>query len=133
MSKKKREAGPAAEAGRLILEVESPDESVRGDAVRALCPCHAGWELFERHVGVVLRACRDRSRVVRAHALHVFEDAARMQHMGEVDYLVQDAEARMRKKRASRFRPGEAAPSSRRREEVWKLRRHRRGAGDEGV
>lgn len=123
MRRKKKAACPAVDAGRLILDVGSPDECVRGEAVRSLCPCHAGWEAFERHVGVVLHAVRDRSRVVRAHALHVFEDAVRMQLRGEFDYLLQEAEERARKKRASRFRPEEVAPAAKGEAEIFRRRR----------
>lgn len=114
MGRKKEIECGAADAGRLLAELRSPDEAVRADAVRSLCPCHAGWEVFERHVGVVMRALRDESRGVRAHALHVFEDAARMQGSEEFGYYVEEAAERLRKKRASRFRPAETAAEARR-------------------
>ena len=93
---------------RLVEGLGSPDEAVRSRAVRSLCPCHAGWELFERHVGSVARLERDRSRRVRAEALHVFDDAVKMQNDANMVYRVQAAEELTRGKRASRFRPGEA-------------------------
>jgi hypothetical protein len=123
MRRKKHDAAPRVDDDRLLLEVQSPDGDVRGEAVRSLCPCHAGWAVFERHVGVVLRATRDSDRAVRAHALHVFEDAARMQLQGELGYLLQEAEGMLRKKRASRFRPEEGALEVRR---LGKLRRRGR-------
>ena len=73
-------------------------------AVRYLCPCHAGWELFEQHVGVLNRLLKDPSDVVRRHALHVFEDAARMQSRGDLEYCVEAGEKKIGEKRASRFR-----------------------------
>lgn len=85
--------------GRL-QDSQSPDEVVRGDFARALCPCHAGWELFEQHVGVVFRLLRDPSHVVRAHALHVFEDAARMQSAEELHYYLGPGEEKIGEKRA---------------------------------
>ena len=76
--KKKRAACVAVDSERLISELQSSDETVRAKAVRSLCPCHAGWELFERHIGIVSQLEKDHSPAVRAHALHVFEDAVEM-------------------------------------------------------
>jgi hypothetical protein len=86
-------------SGRL-QESQSPNEVVRGDFARALCPCHAGWELFEQHVGLVFRLLRDPSHVVRAHALHVLEDAARMQSAEELHYYLEAGEEKIGEKRA---------------------------------
>jgi len=121
----KRARWPAPDIERLIPDLQSPDDAARGEAVRALCPCHAGWEAFEGHVAEVLRAIRDRSRGVRAHALHVFEDAARMQHAEEFEYDIQEAEEMVRRKRASRFRPEESGLETMRREKIRRRRRRR--------
>ena len=110
----KRSRWPAPDLGRLLPDLQSPDGGARGEAVRALCPCHAGWEAFEGHVRDVLRATRDCDRSVRAHALHVFEDAARMRHAEEIEYYIQEAEGRVRRKQASRFRPEEGEMEARR-------------------
>ncbi|HEV3469180.1 MAG TPA: hypothetical protein VG148_07655 [Pyrinomonadaceae bacterium] len=127
MGRKKHEADPLMDDERLLADVRSPDGEVRGEAVRSLCPCHAGWEAFERHVAVVLRATRDRDRAVRAHALHVFEDAARMQLRGELDYRLHEVAEMVRRKRASRFRPEEEAAEARRLGKVRRLaERYRR-------
>ncbi len=114
MSKKKHAPCDAVDVGRLRADLESPDEAVRAGAVRSLCPCRAGWELFERHVREVLRLEKDRSRFVRANALHVFRDAAKMQTDGELIYRIQFAEEKLRKKCASRFRPEEAESEAKR-------------------
>ncbi|HEX8116203.1 MAG TPA: hypothetical protein VF521_02955, partial [Pyrinomonadaceae bacterium] len=82
----------AFDEGRYASRMCSPEEEERGDAVRSLCPCQVGWGVFEDHVGEVLRALKDRSRGVRAHALHVLGDATRMHHAGEIDYYVAEAE-----------------------------------------
>ena len=120
---KKRARWGAPDIESLLPRLQSHDEEARGDAVRSLCPCHAGWDVFEGHVGRVLRMLRDPSRGVRAHALHVFEDAARMQHADEFEYDIQEAEEMVRRKRASRFRPEESRLETIQRE---KIRRHRR-------
>src|SRR5215207_837340 len=100
----KRSRWPVPEVESLLPDLQSPDEEARGGAVRALCPCHAGWEAFEAHVGEVLRLLRDPSRAVRAHALHVFEDAARMCSAADLDYYREDGEERIGEKRAAHFR-----------------------------
>jgi hypothetical protein len=106
--KKKHAACHAVDSERLISELQSPDETIRAKAVRALCPCHAGWELFEQHIGVVSPLEKDISPAVRAHALHVLEDAMKMHSVGDPGYRRQIAEGMVRKKRVSRFRSEEA-------------------------
>ena len=114
----------AFDEGRHASCIGSPEEEERGGAVRGLCPCYVGWEVFEGHVGEVLRALKDRSRDVRAGALHVLGDAARMQHMGEIDYDVQEAEELLRRKRASHFRPGENGAEEKKIKRLrWRARR----------
>ena len=105
MRKKKRAACVAVDSERLISELQSSDETVRAKAVRSLCPCHAGWELFERHIGIVSQLEKGNSPAVRAHALHVFENAVEMHSVGDPNYRLQIVEEMARKKLASRFRP----------------------------
>lgn len=106
--KKKRAACAAVDSERPIPGLRSPDETIRAKAVRSLCPCHAGWELFEQHLSVVSGLEKDSSPAVRAHALHVLEDAMRMHGVGDPGYRREIAEGMVRKKRVSRFRPEEA-------------------------
>jgi hypothetical protein len=128
---KKRARWAAPDIRRLFTDLEVSDEAVRGDAVRSFCPCHAGWEVFEQHVSVVLQALRDRSRVVRGHALHVFEDAARMQSSGDLRYYLETGEERIGEKRASsRFRSMADRLEARRDRKVKKRKRRYRAAGD---
>jgi len=115
MSKKNRDACQGIDHERLLCELQSPDEAVRARAVRSLCPCHAGWELFEQHVVAVLRLEKDQSPAVRANALHVFEDAARMISVGDPAYRHQLALEKTRGKRPSRFRPDEKKRKPKRR------------------
>ena len=127
MGRKKHAAPAAVDIGRVLADAQSADEEVRGKAVREFCPCHAGWETFERHVTVVSRLTRDASRAVRAHALHVFQDAAEMQSLGDPAHRLQLMEEMTRKKRASRFRPEEAEREERQKGKVKKWRRGRIG------
>lgn len=91
----------------LLVNLQSPDEAVRAKAVRSLCPCRAGWQLFERHMDIVARLKKDPSLAVRTHALHVFEDAGEMQSSGLPTNPREITNDMLRKKRASRFQPDE--------------------------
>ena len=127
---KKRARWAAPDMERLLPDLQSPDEEARGDAVRGLCPCHAGWEAFEGHVSDVLRMLRDPSRGVRAQALHVLGDAARMQHAEELRYYLEAGEEKIGEKGASvRFRSMEERLEARRDRKVRKRKRGYRGAG----
>ena len=112
-----------------LPDLQSPDAEARAEAVRAFCPCHAGWEAFESHVGEVLRALRDPSRAVRAEALHVFQDAAKMRTESDLSYYEADEEdgrGRLGEKRAQRFRSVEERLEARK---VNRARRRRRRHG----
>jgi len=104
----------------ILGNLNVSDEAVRGDAVRYLCPCHAGWELFEEHVGVLHRLLKDPSDVVRRHALHVFEDAARMQSRGDLEYCVEADEEKIGEKRTSCYRSMEQRFEARRARKISK-------------
>jgi hypothetical protein len=117
---KNRAASATSITKRLDRDMQSPDEVVRGDALRSLCPCHAGWEAFEQNVTIVFRSLRDRSRVVRAHALHVFEDAVRMQSVEELRYYLEHGEERIGEKRC-RFRSMQQRLEARRRNKIRRL------------
>ncbi|HWS88708.1 MAG TPA: hypothetical protein VN282_17170 [Pyrinomonadaceae bacterium] len=122
----KRSRWPLTDAESRVPDLKSPDEEARGTAVRAFCPCHAGWEAFEAHVGEVLRAMRDPSRAVRAEALHVFEDAAKMQRAADLAYCEGEGEERIGEKRAQRFR-SLAERLEARRDKRARRRKRRRG------
>ena len=126
----KRASWATSDIRRLVADLQASDEVVRGDAVRSLCPCDAGWEVFEQYVGVVLRLSRDRSHVVRAHALHVFEDAARMQSAGDLRYYLDAGGERIGEKRAAGFRSMEERLEARRNRKIRKRKRRHVAPGD---
>ena len=108
----------------IIADLQVTDEVVRGDSVRGLCPCHAGWDVFEEHVSDVLRLLKDPSREVRRNALHVFEDAARIQSARDLSYSLEPGEEKIGEKRVSaRFRSMEDRIQARRDRQM----RRRRG------
>ena len=94
--------------------------------VRGLCPCHAGWEVFEQHVRDVLRTLKDPNRAVRAHALHVFDDAARMQMDADLRYSLVAGEERIGEKRAFHHRSIQDRIEARRDRRIKKHKDHYR-------
>lgn len=111
----KRARWPKPDIERAVTDLEVSDEMLRGSAVRAFCPCHAGWSAFEEHVSLVLRGLRDSSRIVRRNALHVFEDAARMQLAEDLLYYIEDGEEKIGERRAcARYRSMEQRLEARR-------------------
>ena len=99
---------------RLRSDLESPDDVVRARAVNSLCPCQVGWELFERHREIVARLMKDPCRAVRIHAQHVFDDAAKMDRLGDVEYRFQVVEEKLASKRVGRFGTEEGSEGIRR-------------------
>jgi hypothetical protein len=126
VAKRSRWAAPDIE--RNLSNLQASDEEARGRGVRGLCPCYAGWEVFEAHVGEVLRAMRDPSRAVRAQALHVFEDAARMCSAADLDYYREEGEERIGEKRALHFRSKEQRLEARQRSRSRRRKRRPGGA-----
>lgn len=89
----------------IAAEMTARNEALCDEGVRAFCPCHAGWELFEQNVQVVFHHLRHGSRLARAHALHVVEDAVRMQMAEELRYYVEAGDPKIGEKRAcARYR-----------------------------
>lgn len=105
MSKKKHANCAAVDPMRLLADLESSNEAVRLKALGSLCPCRGGWEIFERHMDVVVRLKKDPNPRVRARALHIFEDAGEMQSSAYPTHRRQVFDEMLRKKRRSRFRP----------------------------
>jgi hypothetical protein len=91
----------------LVVELQSPDELVRNDALGSLCPCRNDWDLFEQHVKDIYRLTRHPSHLVRARALHMLSDATRLQSIDDAEYRFQSVEDALRKKRR-RLSRGEA-------------------------
>ena len=86
-----------------VADTKASDADVRGEGVRGFCPCHAGWEVFEQNIRVVLRGLRDPNRKERADARHVFDDAARMQLVEELKLQFEPGEELIGQKHAQHF------------------------------
>ncbi len=66
----------------LLAELNSPDAAARAKAVRSICPCRLGWRHFEAVLGLLEQLKKDPDPIVRASAIHVFEDADEMDSSG---------------------------------------------------
>ncbi len=107
----------------LVAGMQESEDGVGSDGVRSFCPCHAGWDVFEQNIRIVLRHLKNPNRRVRADALHVFEDAARMQIAQDLKYYVEAGETKIGEKRASaRYRSIQERLEARR---DRKIRRHK--------
>ncbi|HLV81063.1 MAG TPA: hypothetical protein VKT32_12315 [Chthonomonadaceae bacterium] len=69
----------AVDMNALRADLDSPDAATRARAVRSICPCRMGWQHFEEIIGLLERMKKDPDPMVRANALHVFQDAAEME------------------------------------------------------
>jgi hypothetical protein len=62
-------------------QLRSPDEQVRVKALHRVCPCGAGFVVYERFRGEVKRLQKDPSPRVRAAALHAEQDACLIEEL----------------------------------------------------
>ena len=69
------------DVNQIVADFKAPDEVTRGRAVRQVCPCRMGWEVFQDTMEDLSKMTKDPSPYVRAQALHVFEDAYGLQSM----------------------------------------------------
>jgi hypothetical protein len=90
----RRAGAPDADAvARLLAEMRSPDERVRAQAVRQVCPCHVSWDVFAQMRKTVQGLQHDPSPLVRANARHVEEDAREIAALEALREWVMEHEA----------------------------------------
>jgi hypothetical protein len=65
----------------LLAQLRSPDEEMRVKALHRVCPCAAGFLVYERFRGEVQRLQKDPSPRVRAAALHVEQNACLIEEL----------------------------------------------------
>jgi hypothetical protein len=63
----------------MIAGLHSPQPQARIKALHSMCPCAAGFRLYERFRGEVKRLQKDPDPGVRATALHVEHDACEIE------------------------------------------------------
>jgi hypothetical protein len=112
----KRSRSPStADIERLLAEMCSPDEQVRAQAVREVCPCRLPWDAFGQVRQAAKRLQRDPSPLVRANALHVEEDAGEIAAMETLREWIaehdedEEGTTRRQKKRGRRWPVGRGA------------------------
>ncbi len=64
---------------QVLVDLNAPDACTRARAVRNLCPCRVGYAIYEQYMPEVKRLQKDKSLLVRKAALHVEEDAFRLE------------------------------------------------------
>lgn len=70
------------EIDEVLMALKSQDAAARAKAVRSICPCRLGWRHFEAVLGLVGQLKKDPDPIVRASAIHVFDDAAEIDGNG---------------------------------------------------
>jgi hypothetical protein len=101
---------------RTLAAMCSPDENVRTDAVRHLCPCRVPWPVYQQNLGAVQALRKDPSPQVRRAALHLEEDANHLERMEErlrASERRHDEAAAEQRKRSSRGGRGPRGTESR--------------------
>lgn len=79
---------PQPDLAVVLDGLRSPEEQARVKALHAICPCAAGFQLYEQLRGEVRQLQKDPSPRVRAIALHVEQDAGRI---GEIEAILDRA------------------------------------------
>jgi hypothetical protein len=92
VQERRRRPFTEADAARILAEMESPDEVVRAQAVRQVCPCRVSWDAFDRLRKAAQHLQRDPSPLVRANARHVEEDAREVLALEALWERVQEAD-----------------------------------------
>ena len=71
--------GPGADPDVVLARLGAPDPRARVRALHAICPCAAGFPLYERFRDEVKRLQKDPDATVRAAALLVEHDACEIE------------------------------------------------------
>jgi hypothetical protein len=79
--RKRRACRPVPDPGVLLAQLRSPDEQVRVKALHRVCPCGAGFVVYERFRSEVKRLQKDPCPRVRAAALHAEQDACLIEEL----------------------------------------------------
>ena len=78
---KRRGRGCAPDLEAVLTQLRSADEDARVKALHRVCPCAAGFLVYERFRGEVRRLQKDPSPRVRVAAVHVEQDACLIEEL----------------------------------------------------
>jgi hypothetical protein len=81
--RKHRRCRPAPNPDDVLARLRSADADIRVRALHAVCPCGAGFVLYERLRGEVKALQKDPDPRVREMALHVERDACEIEAVEE--------------------------------------------------
>ena len=95
VEQKRSHSAGVADIGRLLAEMQSPDEGTRAQAVRQVCPCRLPWEVFGQLRKAAQRLQHDPSPLVRAQALHVEEDAREIEALEALRERLAESDERL--------------------------------------
>ena len=79
VAKSRRRCQREPDPGVVLARLRSPDPQARVRALHGICPCAAGFGLYERFRAEVKRLQKDPDPRVRAAALHVEHDACEIE------------------------------------------------------
>jgi hypothetical protein len=78
---KRQRSKPRPDLAAVLAGLRSSDEQARIRALHSVCPCSAGFQLYEQLRDEVRQLQRDPGPRVRATALHVEQDAGRIEEI----------------------------------------------------
>lgn len=79
VEKERAQAHGDDEVETIFAGLQSDDECTRADAVRQICPCRTPVEVFRQLRKAAKHFQHDPSPLVRANALHIEEDARKVE------------------------------------------------------
>ncbi len=79
VEKERAQARGGNEVESILVGLQSGDECTRADAVQQICPCRTPGEVFRQLRKAAKPLQHDPSPLVRANALHIEEDARKVQ------------------------------------------------------
>jgi hypothetical protein len=79
VEKERAQAHGDGEIESILAGLESDDECTRAAAVRQICPCRTPVEVFRQLRKAAKHLQRDANPLVRANALHIEEDARKVE------------------------------------------------------
>jgi len=83
------------EIAQILADLGSADPTIRGAALRRICPCHLEWAVFEPLRKAAKKLQKDPDPTVRALAIHVEADAEQIASLEALrDRLEEEEEGR---------------------------------------
>jgi hypothetical protein len=118
---------PSKELSAILDELRSPDDQVRADAVRKLCPCRSSWDVPVHEQVIALR--NDPSPRVRQAVEHDLDENPKWNRRSEARKLM-GRQAKQEEREANReIEAGMAAEAPPLHSLAWRIPPRRRSHG----